>query len=270
MKKDGRSTNDGLLPLTRWGLLWDTLRFHFWSLVLVSVLTGLSYLPVLLWLIFATYAGFLDYSSLPSIALTYGVAVFFLLFSAFGAAGLFYYCKKLAWGEGTTLPSDFFEGIAKNWKMSLAIHFLIGVSYLLLRLDVASVAASSLFTSAEAMALDGLSYALFTLFLFVFYLALIQSIIYQGSLFAFLKNGFLLLFGGIVTNIPILLAFFVPFFLFEFASMPYLGYLSYGVASLFYFGFSGFFLTEYADYLFDKSINRKQYPSLIRKGLRKD
>ena len=76
MKETKLPMEDRLLPDTRLELLKDTLRYRFLDVVLLSILTGLFFLPLILWIVVATSLGLLDSSSIASVLLTYGIAVF--------------------------------------------------------------------------------------------------------------------------------------------------------------------------------------------------
>jgi hypothetical protein len=266
-EKEKRLGQEKNLPFTRWQLLGDTLRFRFWDLLLVSLFTLVFYLPVLGWLIFCSLSDLLDFSNLPSILMSYGIAIPFLMIAGLGMGGLFYFSKKLAWGEGASLPGDFFEGIKKNARMFLGVYFVIGLLYLILRLDIASLVYQSGLSGWALGALEGVSYTLFFLFLLALFFLQSQTIIYQGGFFHLFWNGIKFVFGAFLSNIPIFLAFFAGFLCFEFIPYAPVLYIVMGIEGFFYFGFSSFFFTLYSDALFDKSINPSRYPGIIRKGL---
>jgi hypothetical protein len=269
MEKEKRLGGEDNLPLTRWQLLGDTLHYRFWDLLLVSLLTFVFYIPSLSWLIFCSLDGFLDYTNLNSILLVYGINIPLLAIAGFGMAGLFYFSKKLVWGEGASLPSDFFEGIKKNWAMFLGVYFLIAFLYAFLRVDIASIKISGEFSGLWVGSLEGISYTLFFLFVWALFFTLTESVIYVGDFFHLFWNGFRFVFGAFLTNVPLFLTFFTPFLVFEFVPFYQVSFAMIGLEAIFYFGFSAFFFTEYSYYLFDKSINKKDYPEIIRKGLGK-
>lgn len=268
-KKETRLGGEDNLPLTRWQLLGDTLHFRFWDLFLVSLLTFIFFVPTFAWLIFASLSGFLDYGNLTSIALTYGVNVLALMVGGLGMAGVFYFSKKLAWGEGATIPEDFFEGMRKNAPMFVIVYGVVGILYLLLRIDVASIANDASLSGVVRGTLEGLSYAVFFLFLLALLFVQTQTVIYQGGFFQLAWNGFKFLFGAFLSNIPMFLVYFLMFLCFEFIPYAVASYITIGLSALFYFGFSTFAFTLYSDSLFDKSINPRLYPEIIRKGLKK-
>ena len=70
MKETKLPMEDRLLPDTRLELLKDILRYRFLDVVLLSILTGLFFLPLILWIVVATSLGLLDSSSIASVLLT--------------------------------------------------------------------------------------------------------------------------------------------------------------------------------------------------------
>jgi hypothetical protein len=267
MGKDNRLGQEDNLPTTRWQLLGDSLRYRFWDFLSVSLLTFVFWIPSFTWLIFCSLSDLLDFTNFNSVLMVYGLNVLGIMIGGIGMAGLFYFSRKMVWGEGASLPGDFFEGIKKNASMFLIVYFLIGLLYLILRLDLCALQANSGFSGWGLGALEGLSYAIFFLFLLALFFVQTQSAIYADSFFHLAANGFKFLFGAFLTNVPMFLAFFALFLLFEFVPFPVAMYLTIGLEAIFYFGFSAFFFTEYSYYLFDKSINLRQYPQLLRKGL---
>jgi hypothetical protein len=268
--KTTRLGSEDNLPLTRFQLLYDTLRFHFFDLVVVSLLTGLFFFPSWGWLIFVGYTDLGDPSNLASVALTYGVNAVFLAFAGLGMAGLFYFVKRLAWGVGTSCPADFFEGIKNDKGMFLLVYFVIGLLYALLRVDIASLTYGGMELEGWLKGLlEGLSYGVFFIFLLALLFVMSQAVTYEGSFFKLLSNGIRFVFGAFLTNVPMFLLYFLCFLLYEFVPSFIAQYVMMAFSTLFYFGFSAFAFTLYSHSLFDKSINKTQYPEIVRKGLRK-
>ena len=88
MKETKLPMADRLLPDTRLELLKDTLRYRFLDVVLLSILTGLFFLPLILWIVVATSLGLLDSSSIASVLLTYGIAILGFMIAGFGRRNL--------------------------------------------------------------------------------------------------------------------------------------------------------------------------------------
>jgi hypothetical protein len=263
-------SEDRVLPATRWLLLKDTLHYRFWDLMAVSLLTLLFILPLIAWLLFATFNGLADPSKFYNVLLTYAIAIPLIMLFGLGMAGAFYFSKKLAWGVGAVLPSDFFEGIRKNAKMFLLVYFFIGLLYLLLKLDLEAVNLSTSLPDWGKGAIIGVSYGLFLIFLSLLFFVQTQTVTYEGSFFQLLGNANRFLFGAIFPDLGIFAAFYAPFLVFEFLPNLYGTLIPLGFSGIFYFGFSVFFLTLYSHSLFDKTINPKFYPDIIRKGLAKN
>ena len=269
MKETKLPTEDRLLPDTRLELLKDTLRYRFLDVVLLSILTGLFFLPLILWIVVATSLGLLDSSNIASVLLTYGIAILGFMIAGFGLGGTFYVCKKMAWGEGGVLGTEFLEGAVKNMGTSLALFGFLGILYFAIKAESAWMSLDETLPHAAKICFSGLSYGLFLLCLCSSLFHLAQSTIYEDRFLSLCWNSIKFLVGKVLTNIPVFLLVLFPFFLMEF--LPYLlaTILSFFFLFLFWFGFSAFVFTLYAHSLFDKVINQNQFPEIVRKGLRK-
>lgn len=258
---------DSSLPKHRWALLKDTLHYHFFDLVGLSLLALVFCLPLAAYVIYISVSGLLDMGNLYSILLSYSLLIVFLLFASLGQAGLFYTIKRLAWGEGTAIASDFFLGIKKNWKMFLAIYFAFGLLYLILKLDLGVLTAATNLPDYAKTIIAGLSYGVFFLFAMVLSFCKTQTVLYESGFFKLVANAFRFLFGAILPNLAIFIAVYVPFFVYELVPNLYAGVAVLAFEGLFYFGFSAFFLTVYCHSIYDKTINARQFPEIIRRGL---
>ncbi|MCR4562036.1 MAG: hypothetical protein K5694_02380 [Bacilli bacterium] len=267
-KRIGQENN---LPENRWQLLGDCLRFRFFDIVGVSLLTTLFYLPSIFWIIFCSYQTELfKVDNVPMVALEYGINAILLMIAGLGMGGLFNYFKKMVFGEGATLPGDFFEGLKNNAKQFLGIYFIIGLLYAVLRVDICALTFGSGFDAVLLGVFEGLSYAAFFIFLLALFFAQTQAIIYKDSVMKFFWNGIRFIFGAILTNIPMFIVTFLPFLVYEFVPFNVATYISIAIMAVFYMGFMGLVFTEYSYYLFDKSINKNAFQSIYRKGLRKE
>lgn len=255
----------GYLPRNRFEAFGEIMKGHWFMMILMSLLTLLFFLPSFTWILFMNLNEFLDVGSLPSIALTYGVNAVLFSIGGLGMAGAQYYFKKVIFNEGALFTADYFLGIVKNYKMMLLTYFAMGFIYFLLRMDIAIL--QNYFEGSLLYVLEGISYGIFFLFLMSLFLLSSQSILYTGNWFSLLFNGFKLVIGGILTNLPIFIVIFLPFLVYEFVPSFWVQIASLVVEGVFYFSFSAFLLTLYSNYLFDKSINRNQFPELYRKGL---
>lgn len=267
-QKEKRLGSEENLPATRWQLMGDTLRFNFWDLCAISLLAFLFWIPSFGWLIFCSLSNLLDFANLGSVLMVYGINAILIALAGIGMAGSFYFSHKLSFALGVSLPSDFFEGIRKNGIMFFVVYLFIGLLYAFLRIDLCALVNGGYFSGWGLIALEGVSYAVFFVFLLALHFVQTETILYQGGFFQLFANAVRFIFGAFLTNVPIFLAYFALFLVFEFVSYYQVSFAMMGLSGIFYFGFSSFFFSNYSNYLFDKSINKKQYPDLIRKGLR--
>ena len=269
MKETKLPTEDRLLPDTRLELLRDTLRYRFLDIVVLSILTGLFFLPLVLWIVLATSLGLLDPASIASVLLTYGLAILGFLIAGFGLGGTFYVCKKIAWGEGGMLAADFLEGAVKNKGTSLLLFGFLGILYFAIKVESAWVILDETLPHSAKICFAGLSYGLFLLCLCCSLFHLAQSTIYEDRFLSLSWNSIKFLVGKILTNIPMFLLVLFPLILMEF--LPYLlaTILSFFFLFLFWLGFASLAFTLYAHSIFDKAINQNQFPEIVRKGLQK-
>lgn len=267
MRQKGRYGSESNLPRTRFELLLDAMRFHSFSFLGLSALCALFFLPSWGFLLYATLNDFLNVTSLPSVALVFSINAALFSIGGLGMAGIFNFSKKLAFEEGSSLLPDFFEGIKKDGLPFMGVFFLIGILYDLLRIDITSLIYGLSLTGWALGMSEGVSYAIFFLLVLSLLFTLPEIILYTGSFFSLWKNGIIFLFGAFLTNIPIYLSFMVPFLIFEFVPYFEAQIAMMAFEAIYYFAFSSFFFTIYSYSLFDKSINKKSFPSLVRKGL---
>ena len=185
-----------------------------------------------------------------------------------GIVGALYYCKRLAWGEGSNVGSDFFYGIGKNVKFAIIGFLIIFLSYSLLKIG-SLLLTYSIDNQFVVMPIIGVMYVAFLLIFMIISFTLTQGIIYQGSFLMLFKNGVRFTFGMFGWNLLIFLLVLLPFLTYEFIPFPIAQYISIAVALLFYFGFSLFVFTIYSHSIFDLTIN-DDYPEIYRKGLERE
>ena len=257
-----------LLPLSRFNQFFDLVRFRFIDIFLCSICSALFLIPSILWLLFCSLSGFVDPTNMYSILLVYGVLAILISLMGLGSAGTYYFYRKTIYGEGSSFQADFFTGIRKNYKEGLLSHFLIGVLYLLLKLDIGSLGALGLGDTWTPILL-GLSYVLFYVLasLFLFYQP--QYVLYEGGMGRLLMNSVRFYVGSFLKSLGITILYFLPFFLYELIGNVIGEWIIILIFALAYNGFASLANALYCTYLFDISINPRYYPDLVRKGLRK-
>ena len=125
------------LPDNRFALLKDRLKRRFLDFILLSLLVFIFLIPLLAWIIFSNYVliGQINNENYLLMSfLIYGPYIPLGMVFGLGITGGLYYSKRLAWGEGSNVGSDFFYGMGKNIGFSLIGFFIIFIAYALLKI----------------------------------------------------------------------------------------------------------------------------------------
>lgn len=261
-------SEDLSLPSSRLEALKLQLKEHFSRFILLSLLSFLFALPFFAYFFFFSF--FLKPQipfSLPYV-LSYLTLVPLFMILSLGQGGLFHCARRMAFLEGMELPEEFFLGVKRNAKEALFFGFFFSLNYVLLKFALLFLSTLSL-SSIWVAALSGVLYAFFFLLEGPLLFLLAEASVYSNPLYNHYLNGVRFYLGGFLLNLPICLAYLFPLFLFE--AFPYLPCFLGCVAfeAVFYFSFSSYYLTLRAFSLFDRSINKDDFPEIYRKGLRK-
>lgn len=248
-------------------LLKQILRYRYFDIFLLSLSTFIFILPGIIYLLFANEV-FLVTDNIYSIFFAYIVYIPFWCIAGLGFAGGFYFCKRLAFGEGANVMKDFFEGIKKNAKTFLLIYLILGSVYAFLKTGI-YFCFSTLPDGVLPYLIAGIGYAVFLLLLIVSLYCQTQTIIYNCSFKQLFLNGIRFCVGKILTNYFLIGILFFPFIIIEFSIIDILTWICYFILLIFYLGFSLISYTFYSHSLFDQSINKANYPTIYRKGLNK-
>lgn len=263
------SNND--LPKTRFALLKDRLKRRFFDFILLSLLTTVFLIPLVVWMIVVNYVLISQVNNDNYLFMTLLIYLPYIPFGmvfGLGVSGALYYCKRLAWGEGSNAATDFFYGLRKNIKFSLIGFLIIFTAYALLKIGSMLLAFASDNNILNMVTL-GIMYVAFLLIFMITSFTLTQGIIYQGSFRQLFANGMRFTIGMFGWNLLIFSLVLLPFFAYEFIPFPIAQYVSIAVSGLFYFAFSFFVFTIYSHSIFDLTIN-DDYPEIYRKGLVKE
>ena len=260
---------NGALPISRLDQFKIILKEHFFDVLICSIYTFIFFIPTLLWVIFTTYFELFQVQSIFNTLVIYGVLIITIIIQGLGYAGGFYYFKRLAHNEGSNIHIDFFKGIQKNGKSFALIFMLIGIGYFLLHL----VSESLLVLDAlpiKPVIFIGIEYAILLIILIVSIFVMTQTIFYSGTFSQFFKNGFKFMIGTIFKTLGIAIMFLLPFILLEFIGNFYVTLIVLISCLVFYFGFSELVVLLYTLEIYDKAINKKQFPEIYRKGIQND
>lgn len=256
------------LPSTRKELLKDILKYRFLDVVVLSLLMGLFFLIRIVLIFFAESTFFSEINLFNGLVKYVLNIISFILFFL-GLGGAFFFAKKLVWSEGSNLRRDFFEGVFKNAKKTVLSGFILGFIYGGIHLLGDFFSVSNVFSNQTEFVFLGISYAFFLLMSGAIFYVLTQCMIYEERFFHLWTNGLKFCLGnGLKTLLCLLLLF--PFLLIEFFNNEIIFLISFCLLVFLLFGLFVICFTLISHELFDHTINARQYPDLIKKGLKKD
>lgn len=264
------------LPINRKQLLSVCFRKHYSVILYVSLFMTLFSLPFIFVLVM-TIAQLASYSGVEGeelVMLQYQLRGWFYLWSipstcvmSIGASGCFYAIKNLCWNEYGKFIKDFGQGVKEN-----------AVKYLLLTLLF------SLFVSGVCYLFDFLTLnfnlgfgrvILLVLQVFLILVALAMllfqycgAILYKANVYELIKNSFKLAFGTLPRTLLMLVVSFAPVLLILLVwqwSWAYI--IAITVLALIGCGYTILMCTLHCHYVYDKYVNKTQFPQIYRKGL---
>lgn len=247
------------------------------TLLKISMLIAMFFIPLF---VFFTANGYLESGVITKIDTTVAnpdyrpllefriyMDLFYIpcfMIASLGLSGAFSFFKKYTFNEGALIKRDFFGGIKENLKNSLLVSFFYSAVFYLLRFAVNYLSI-----------LDFTYFLVLSIFCWIFiFVLMIQVIfafaqmpIYTNGFWTIIKTSFFCSCNQIFKGLLTVLCSFFPLIL-----IPYFGIqiLTYITMLLYIFlGFSnGVFLSLlYAEDSFDVLVNKKQFPSIYRKGL---
>lgn len=274
MKKENSkdfTLND--LPHNHFDMVKDALARHKRHLLLLGLFSFLFLIPALflfvwrdvysLTLSYSVQQGQLTQEEAVS-TLFFGQSFLFLFlllaFPIYGMflSGAFAVLRQIIWQEPLFFFHDFFTGIKESLFSTLLSSFLNAIFFYV-----------ALFSTHSSLSvyLRFLPLILYALFLLPFELVILaQTPIYDFPLHGYLQNGVFIFFRHIFSYIGFSFLFLVPF---SFYSLQNL-FLKYGFVFLYVFLVYPLLLLVlfvYSCYVFDKEINRENYPEIYQKGI---
>lgn len=255
------------LPRTRMALLKDILHYRFFDVVYASLYMLLFFLPAVMWLVFVNYSPLSIFDNIYNPLIVYGVLAILIALGGPGVGGAFYFFKKLVYSEGSNIHRDFFTGLKENYRFYFLAFLVIGASYGILHFGSVVFYLDQNISQTVSTILIGVMYGGLLLIINATLFASAEQVIYINTYSRALLNGFKFVIGDFFRSFGLLLLTLIPFFIYEFVSSFIMEWVSIGVYGLFYFGFSVLLFTLYTHSVFDKTINKKYYADLIRKGL---
>jgi len=261
--------SNGNLPTTRFALFKDILRYRFFDLVFTSLYIICFFLPALFWIVFVNFSFLNTFDNIYNPLVVYSVLAVLIGLVGPGFAGAFYFIKKLVYSEGANVHKDFFVGVKDNYKMFFWGFFLLGLAYGIIHFAEAIFYLDQSINKEVRIVLLVVMYVAFVLFIIATLFMSAQAVIYEGRYLQLITNGMKFVVGDFLRALLFGLIIIVPFLLYEFVPLVIVEWTLVGVSALFYFGFGTLVFTLYAHTLFDQTINKENFPQLIRKGLGK-
>lgn len=265
-----KNIDEKVLPSTRLDLLKDVLRYRFFDLVYASLYVAIFSLPALFWILFVNTSTLAEFDNIYSPLVVYSVLALLIGFIGPGFGGAFHFFKKLVFSEGANVHKDFFNGVRMHYKFTFKSFLFIGVLYGLVKFSRVLLSFSPISSSTAALIILVVMYIAFFFALVAVLFAIAQTILYEGRFLLLFLNGFKFIIGDFLKAGPVSLLFIIPFLIYEFVPSIIAEWIIIAAAAIFYFGFTVLCFTLYAHSVFDRTINLRQYPPLIRKGLHKE
>lgn len=185
-----------------------------------------------------------------------------------GLSGAFYFTRRTVWSQGATIKSDFFKGVKGGLAASIAPALFATLTYLFFETSLwfVPIVLKDLAWQIVMYVVVGLVVIL--MFSVIMY-DLAQNAIYKVSFFHRIKNSFIFALVKYPRNALVAVITFVPF-------LPTLIWRVLGMAiaftlmAVYCFALCVLGQTLYCHSVFDKYINEKEYPDLVKKGLAKE
>lgn len=267
------------LPTNRASQLFVIFRTRFNALLITNLLCGLFWLPLLAWDLYSGWAvgEFVQgmepaehFSHLINLSLfQYGVDALLMMVAFIGLSGAFYVIRRLFWGQPVKSSADFFKGVKDSWKQFALIGLVVGLIVLFLQY----FASTALLTMTEANSfLWTVSICLCciagVLLLAITAMACAQSSLYNVKFGKLISNSAVLTFKKLLTSLGVCILSVLPFVV--------CWYLPWIIAKLvvacvvltvgIYYAVS--VQTAFCLNVFDKFINKTDYPDFVELGLR--
>lgn len=245
------------------------LKREYGKLFLFNVFSFLFAIPIILVLIFLSYA--VNSAENVTLAFRYlfniGLLIIpSLLIFSIGMSGLNYAIRNLIYVDLCPIRT-YFEGIKKNIKRFLLIYLLLGLSMFIMLIDVYYYTNIS---NLNIMINTILSILGIVQFIIIFIMSIYQSNIevrYINTLKQLLSNSFKLTIGHLFKNILFISILICPLLIM--LILP--GVYQILVLSIYMFiglAISTLGISLYISDIFDNDINKIMYKELYRKGLK--
>ena len=269
------------LPSTRFKAFFRYGREYFGRLVLFGLITAAFLIPAVVWLFVMNYGSAtaiaaLDKSSegymgqvagirLGGALTTYGVLIPLITLFFVGLAGLFSAVKRVSHGDIVRI-SDYFKGIRENGLRFLLLGIVFSsslffVSYNTVYLSTVEVTAGT----AALFAVTVLQFVFCSIFACWF---MTNVTLYRVGLFQAIKNSLILTVSKLFKNLLMFIVVAAPVALLLITPSPF-NILVMLVMAFLYFGFWALGVFSYANYVYDRTINKALGERFVGRGLAK-
>ncbi|MCM1289650.1 MAG: hypothetical protein NC132_03990 [Corallococcus sp.] len=185
-----------------------------------------------------------------------------------GLSGAFYFIRRTVWSQGATIKSDFFKGVKGGLAASIAPAAFATLTYLFFEASLIFVPVFLKNIAWQIVMYVVVALVVILMFSVIMY-DLAQNAIYKVSFFHRLKNSFIFALvkyprnalAAIITFLP-----FVPMIMWRILGMT----VAFTVMAVYCFALCVLGQTLFCHSVFDKYINEKEYPDLVKKGLAKE
>ncbi len=270
------------LPKNRLDVFLDTFQMSWPSLVYFSLFLGVFILPIILVVVFSQMTGVniltrIDSSNSEQILQAtieyfyhniYTILYIFpcSIIASFGFSGCFNIMKKIVWLEKIDFFASFKQGINGNIGKIIFNAVVLTVSYAIGCLTYLYIAFNELTPIVIAISIV-LSSLVILFLLNIVFCGFAQMVIYENNLFNYVKNCLIFAsFSFVRSSLMIILALIlIPIGLLFESSVGIV--IVYSFYLLIGFGYAILLLTLNYHQIFDKLINKEQYPSIYKKGL---
>ena len=265
-------TRDGL-PKNRWEVFTDCLKVRFLLFFYMGIVLFISALPLLFVTVMSDntagglYESYVNaefteqkYYALSESANSLYAMLFIpcYIILAIGVAGVTAVIRRLVWGEGVFFMQDLFEGIKSNGLYYALIAALLGTAAYL-QITFLPVGRNGYYVILPVV------FSLLVLPPSLFMIS--QMTIYKNTFLKYFTNGFVLY----IKSFPSTLAFFVLFLIPAALGLNLIPILVKYIILVVFFLIPapmllvGWFI--YSCYVFDKFVNKRQYPEIYDKGV---
>ena len=189
-----------------------------------------------------------------------------ILLIALPLSGIIRIYRLLCFYEGIIFFRDLFKGIKDNIKQVVVVFIIDVLLFIATKLSINYLIASGNNDFINTIIFFLPAFLFGILILPISLLHILQVSIYNNKYFENVKNSFVLYFKSGFTSFGVTLLLFSPLFLF-FINAIYTPIILLSLYALLFTPLAVLFVFLHANWVFDKYINKSQYPEIFDKGI---